>query len=573
MPNYFTDNTDLLFHFERLDLREPAEVLEDGYRYSKEHPHAPVDYRDAMDNYKKLLEIVGELAANGIAERAMEVDESGALFANGKVDYAPGTRKNLEQLSQADLMGVIIPHQYGGLNCPFTVYTMAVEIVARADASLVNLFGLQDIADCINKFGDDQQRADFLPNMATGAHTGAMALTEPDAGSDLQAVKLQAHQDRDGNWFLRGVKRFITNGNAQVLLVLARSEPGTKDGRGLSLFACHGGDTIKIRRIENKLGIHGSPTCELQFDDTPAQLIGKRKLGLIKYVLDLMFRARMGIGAQSLGISQQAYELALKYAKQRRQFGKPIYEIPVVANMLIDMRVLLESCRTLFYHSAQIVDVKEKLEQRIEQRKARGESTSEDSARLKKITKSAHLLTPLCKLLLSEAANKISYDSLQIHGGAGYMKEFAIERLARDARITNIYEGTSQMQVVAATGSVTTDVLADFFEAKAKKEYKGQLSSLAAHLAAVRALWQECMQYVAEKRDPSFQDVAARDLIELYSYPLIGYLLLDAAEVEPRKVFVANRYILSAVSSARRNAESIKNGAFSDVLHADKILV
>jgi 3-(methylthio)propanoyl-CoA dehydrogenase len=573
MPNYFTDNTDLVFHFERLDLREPLEVLESGYSNAKQHAHAPVDYRDAMDNYRKLLEVVGEIAANGIADRAAGVDESGALFSDGRVEYAPGTRKNLEQLSQADLMGIIIPHEYGGLNCPFTIYTMAIEIVARADASLVNLFGLQDIADCINKFGTDEQKREFLPEMATGAHTGAMALTEPEAGSDLQAVKLQAYQNPEGKWFLRGCKRFITNGNAQVLLVLARSEAGTKDGRGLSMFACHGGDTIKIRRIENKLGIHGSPTCELQFDDTPAELIGKRKLGLIKYVLDLMFRARMGIGGQSLGISQQAYELALKYAKERRQFGKPIYEIPVVANMLIEMRVLLESCRSLFYHSAQLVDLKEKLEQRLEQRKAAGGSISDDAARLKKIHKAANLLTPLCKLILSEAANKMSYDSLQIHGGAGYMKEFAVERLARDARITNIYEGTSQLQVVAAIGGVMTDALADFFSEKSEREYKGQLSTLAAHVRAMRELCTECVEYVAQKRDPSFQEVAARDLVELYSHPLIGYLLLDAAELEPRKVFVANRYILSALSRAHENAENLKNGAFSDVLHADKILI
>jgi alkylation response protein AidB-like acyl-CoA dehydrogenase len=573
MPNFFTDNTDIQFYFNNIDLKEIVQIAEDNYKDAEKFNYAPFDYDDAMENYKKVLEIVGDMAGNFIAERTAKVDEEGAMFKDGEVSYAKGTSENLKQLNQADLMGMIFPRRYGGLNFPFTMYMMAVELVSRADASLMNIFGLQDIADTIKKFGSEEQRMEFLPGFCNGKYTGAMALTEPDAGSDLQAVKLQAFQDEKGNWFLKGVKRFITNGNGDVLLVLARSEPGTKDGRGLSMFVCHKDDSIKVRRIEHKLGIHGSPTCELQFNNTPCQLVGNRKFGLIKYVFDLMYRARMGVSAQALGISQAAYEEALKYAKARVQFGKTIYSIPVVTNMLIDMRVTLEANRALFYSAAQVVDIKEKLEEKIEKLKEEGKPFSEENIRLKKYTKEAGMLTPMTKYILTESANKITYDSLQIHGGTGYMKEFRVERLARDARITNIYEGTSQLQIVAAIGGVVNDIFTERFDDSEKKVYKGGVGNLVNHLIEIREIFKDCLKYVVDKKDPSFQDVAAKDLVELYSYIYIGYLLLEQAEIEPKKVFTANRYILNSLANARKNAESIKDGLFSDILHAEKILV
>jgi len=573
MPNYFSDNADLLFHFSQFDLRESVEIGEHGFTESVKYPHAPVNYEDAMHNYRLLLSLVGDIAGNSISERASQVDDEGAVFRDGKVCYAEGTNKNLAELRKADLMGMILPYRYGGLNVPFAIYAMAIEIVSRADASLMNIFGLQDIADCINKFADESQRDEFLPGFASGEYTGAMALTEPDAGSDLQACKLQAYLDNAGDWRLRGVKRFITNGNGQVLLVLARSEAGTKDARGLSMFVCHADDSVVVRRIEHKLGIHGSPTCELQFKDTKAQLIGKRRMGLLKYVLDLMYRARMGVSAQAIGISQQAYEEAIKYAKERIQFGKPIYEIPVVSNMLIDMRVALEVNRTLFYRAAQAVDTKERLEERIAHLKERGESTSDLTARLRELVRLAGFLTPLCKYILTEGCNRITYDALQIHGGAGYMKEFKVERLARDARITNIYEGTSQLQIVAATGGVVTDVLKEFFEEHTLKEYRGATAGLAAQILEIRELYLDSIRFVNDRKDGPFQEVAARSLVELYAGCYLGYVMLDDAEAEPRKLFIANRYILRAVSEARMHNESIKNGSFADILHADKILV
>ncbi len=573
MANYFTDNEDLLYHFENLDLKQVVELTEDNYHQAEKFNYAPINYEDARNNYRKVLEVVGDIAASFIAPRASQIDEEGAIHKDGKVTYAKGTKEAIEMLSKAELMGMILPREYGGLNFPTSIYMMAVEIISRAEASLMNIFGLQDIGKTISQFGNDLQKEEYLPKFASGEYTGAMALTEPDAGSDLQAVKLHAYQDEKGNWFLRGVKRFITNGNGEVLLVLARSEAGTRDARGLSMFACYGDETVIVRRIEHKLGIHGSPTCELQFNDTPAQLIGTRRFGLLKYVLFLMNRARVGIGAQSLGISQQAYEEALKYAKAREQFGKPIYNLPVISNMLIDMRVTLEANRTLFYATSTWLDKKEKFDDLVEQLKIKKQSFVEANNQLKEATKIVNLLTPIAKYTLSEAANKITYDSLQIHGGTGYMKEFMVERLARDARITNIYEGTSQMQIVAATGGVINDVLADFFNDCDKKEYKGSLTRLLENLREIKTLFYECLKYVKDKKDSNFQDVVAKDLVELYTYIYVGYLLLIEAGENQRKVFTARRYIIDALSKARKNAEAIKSELYSDILHADTILI
>ncbi|WP_456407976.1 acyl-CoA dehydrogenase family protein [Caldithrix abyssi] len=573
MANFFTDNKDLVFQFENLDLKEIVEIAENNYKEAETYNFAPRNYEDAMDNYRKVLEIVGDIAANIVGPNAAEVDEEGAHFEDGKVTYARGTQLALDYLTKAELMGFTLPRKYGGLNIPKTIYMMAIEMISRADASLMNIFGLQDIAETIYKYGDEAQKQEFLPQFAAGTATGAMALTEPDAGSDLQAVKLQAYQDENGQWRLRGVKRFITNGNGRILLVLARSEPGTKDGRGLSMFVCYGDDTVKVRRIENKLGIHGSPTCELQFNDTPAQLVGKRRFGLIRYVMDLMNGARLAVSAQALGIAQAAYEEALSYARAREQFGRAIYYIPPVTNMLIDMRVRLESDRSLLYATSRWVDLRDKLEEKIEHLKAEGKDTSEYRARLKQVAKISELLTPLTKYFLTEDANKIAYDALQIHGGAGYMREFNVERLVRDARITNIYEGTSQLQIVAAIGGVINDVLGKYFEEKEQQSYKGNLSHLAEILKEMRELFLDALKYVTDKDDKHFQDVAARDLVEMYGYLYVGYLLLDEAEKNARKIWIAKRYISHALAHCQHNVTSIKNEEFNDLYHADEILL
>jgi alkylation response protein AidB-like acyl-CoA dehydrogenase len=572
MANFFSDNKDIQFQFDHMDIKKIVHLTEHYFAHKDDYDFAPKDYDDAMDNYRKVLEVVGDISANYIAPRATDVDRQGAKVVDGKVIYAPGTRENLEQLAKAELMGFTLPRKYGGLNFPKTVYLSAIEMVSRADASLMNLFGLQDIAETIHKFGSEDQSERYLPEMAAGDSTGAMVLTEPDAGSDLQAVKLSAYQDNEGNWFLRGVKRFITNGGGEVLLVLARSESGTKDGRGLSMFVCRGDETVTIRRIEDKLGIHGSPTAEMQFNDTPAELVGKRKFGLIKYVMDLMNGARLGVSAQALGISQAAYEEAVQYARAREQFGKAIINIPPVTNMLLDMRVTLETNRSLLYATAQWVDIKEKLEEHIVYLKEKGESVSELQQELKHATKIAALLTPMTKFVLTEAANQIAYDSLQIHGGAGYMRDFTVERLVRDARITNIYEGTTQLQVVAAIGGVTNDILADWLAEKSEKMYKGNLERLANYLREIRTIFIESLKYVMDKNDIGFLDVAAKELVELYCFQYVGYLVLDEAEKSSHKKYIANRYIIRAMAKARQNLEYIKSEQFADLLHAEEIL-
>lgn len=572
MANFFNDNPDIIFQFENLHIEEIVRLSEKEYTEAAKYNYAPKNYTDAIENYRKILEIVGEIAANFIAPRAGQIDQEGNTVSEGKVIYAKGLQENLRQLSNAELMGIEFPREYDGLNFPKTIYMFMVEIVSRADASLMNIFGLQDIGMVIAKFGDEQQKNEYLYKFVAGEYTGAMALTEPDAGSDLQSVKLHAYQDEKGNWFLRGVKRFITNGGGDVLLVLARSESGTKDGRGLSLFACHGDNSVVVRRLENKLGIHGSPTCELQFNDTPATLIGKRKFGLIKYVMELMNSARLGVSGQALGISQAAYEEAVKYAHERVQFGRPIIRIPAVTNMLIDMRVTLETNRSLFYSTSKTVDLRNKLEEQIGYLKVEGKPWQEQNERFKYVSRLCDLLTPMTKYILTESANKITYDALQIHGGAGYMKDFTIERLSRDARITNIYEGTSQMQIVATIGEVLSDILADTFEQREKKVYQGSLTKLAQYLKEIREIFLDCLKYVMDKNDHTFHDVAAKDLVDLYSYLYTGYLVLDEAEINRRKVFIADRYITSALAQARRNAESIKTEQYNDLLHADEIL-
>jgi len=339
------------------------------------------------------------------------------------------------------------------------------------------------------------------------------------------------------------------------------------------MFSCYGDDTVVVRRIENKLGINGSPTAELQFNDTPAQLVGRRKFGLIKYVMDLMNSARLGVSAQALGISQAAYDEALKYAKAREQFGQPIYNIPTVSNMLIDMRVTLETNRSLFYATSKWVDIRNQLEEKVERLKEAGQPFTDENIRFKQASKTCDLLTPMTKYVLTESSNKIAYDSLQIHGGAGYMKEFTVERLVRDARITNIYEGTSQLQIVGATGGTVNDILAEHFDEKEKKSYKGALANLANYLKDIRELFLDSLKYVLDKHDSQFQEVAAKELVEMYSFLYVGYLVLDESEINPRKKFIANRYITSSMANARKNVESIKNEQFSDLLHADEILV
>ena len=562
MLNYFTDNQDLQFTLKSLELAEISALLENGYRDAEKFENAPRDFADAMDNYERSLKVIGEIAAERIEARSREVDLNGAKFKDGKVIYNPLTIQNLKDLAQAGLMGVMLGHEYGGLNFPVSVYTMMTEIVSRADASLQNIFGLQDIAETISFFGNDEQKQKYLPRFATGELDGSMDLTEPDYGSDLQSVRLRAYQDENGNWFLNGMKRFITNGCSKVHLVLARSEEGTTDGRGLSMFICEACPQLVVRRIEDKMGIHGVATCELQFNDVPAQLCGKRRLGLIRYVMSLMNGARVAISAQAVGIAEAAYREARKYASEREQFKRSIDKFPAIYSMLSSMKVRLTAARALLYETTRIVDLRNVYTRIVES----GSPTDEQRALQKYYTKLAAQLTPMCKALATETANSVAYDGIQIHGGTGYMRDFNAERYYRDARITNIYEGTTQLQVVAAIGGVIQRDADTRIKELFSTMVPYELAELKDKLAGLHAKQLEAVKFVSEKRndagekDVAYHDLMARNLVEMETYIFVGLLLLRDGAACPERAAIAERYILDAVPEFERRFAVVTSG-------------
>ncbi len=563
MSNFFTDNADLRRTLRDLALARVVRLREDDYAQASEFTYAPRDFEDALDSYERVLEIAGEIAGEYIEPRAEDVDRAGSELVAGEVCYARGIAEGLERLRQADLMGMTLPRRYGGLNLPVSVSVMVIEMVSRADPALMNIFGLQDISETINKFADEEMKAAYLPRFAAGEVTGSMALTEPEAGSDLQNVQLKATEQPDGTWRLNGVKRFITNGCGQISLVLARSEEGTTDARGLSMFLYERDEHMRIRRLEDKLGIHGSPTCELQFDDAPALLVGERRRGLTTYVMSLMNGARLAIAAQAQGIAEAACRAAAKYAGERVQFGAPIAELTAVRAMLADMKVSLEAARALLYETATIVDTKEALEHRLAQiqaaQKADGAAAAGAGAalqgpdtdlktlraELKTSTRLAALFTPLAKACCTEMANKVAYDSLQVHGGSGYMRDFAVERHARDARITNIYEGTTQLQVVAAIGGVLGGTLAARLD-EYDTEDLGGTPELLGRVRAARARLTECIDRVRGVQDVRFRDFHARRLTDMAIDVCCAYLLLRGAQDDARRLLAAEYFVAAA---------------------------
>lgn len=564
MTDFFADNRDLRFRLEQADLARVVELREDGYDQADEFAYAPKDLDDARDSYERVLHIAGQIAADVVEPRAEDVDRVGSALEDGEVCYAPGITESLERLRQADLMGMTLPRRYGGLNLPVTVSMMVVEMVSRADPGLMNVFGLQDIADTVNRFADDELKARFLPRFASGEITGSMALTEPEAGSDLQNIQLKATEQPDGTWLLNGVKRFITNGCGHVSLVLARSEEGTTDGRGLSLFVYERDEHMRIRRLEDKLGIHGSPTCELQFTDAPALLVGERRRGLTTYVMSLMNGARLAISAQAQGIAEASYRAAEKYAGERVQFGKPIRDLTAVAAVLADMRVDLEASRALLYDTALIVDVKDGLEHRIATLAAgSGDDVAAEikvlKRELKTATRLAALFTPMCKAFSTEMANRVAYDAIQVHGGSGYMRDFTVERHARDARITTIYEGTTQLQIVAAIGGVLGGTLAGRLDELDGGDY-ASTPELLADLRVQRAQLEQTIERIRDVGEERFRDYHARRLVEAGTDVVCGYVLARDAQIDARKLLVARHFVEAArarvAAAAARVAES-----------------
>ena len=545
MANFYTDNADLAFNLEHLDLAEAVDMIEAGYSYAKDFADAPRDFKDALDNYRRVLSVVGEVAGDRIEPRSRTVDAEGPKFADGVVTYHPFTVQNLKDLADAGVMGVMLDHRFGGLNFPVSVYTMMTEIVSRADGSLQNIFGLQDIAETIKLFGSEEQKQKYLPRFATGEFDGAMDLTEPDYGSDLQGVRLRAWQDeKTGQWYLNGMKRFITNGCAQVHLVLARSEEGTSDGRGLSMFIAEKCPQLVVRRIENKMGIHGVATCELQFNDVPAQLCGKRRLGLIRYVMSLMNGARVAISAQAVGIAEAAYREARKYAAEREQFRKSIDNFPAIYSMLSSMKSSLTAARALLYETTRVVDLRNAYTELVD----RGDTSPEVRTKQKYYVKLAAELTPMCKALATETANRIAYDTIQIHGGTGYMKDFNAERFYRDARITNIYEGTTQLQIVAAIGGVMQRDLDQRISEVAAAAVPENLSALREKVLARLGKLREAVRFVADRHDSEYHDLVARALVEMETFIFVSLLLIRDGAADPARAAIAERYTIDGLT-------------------------
>ena len=529
MANFYNDNPDLKHHLSHPLMEKIVELKERQYADAEAYDYAPMNFDDAMDNYDKVLEIVGEISGDIIAENAEDVDHQGPRVENNRVIYADGTARNLEVCRKAGLMGMSMPRRYGGLNFPITPYIMAADIVSRADAGFENLWGLQDCAETIYEFADEDQKQRYITRVCQG-ETMSMDLTEPDAGSDLQSVMLKATQKEDGSWVLNGVKRFITNGDSDIHLVLARSEEGTKDGRGLSMFIYdkrNGG--VNVRRIENKMGIKGSPTCELVYKDAPAELCGSRRLGLIKYVMALMNGARLGIAAQSVGISEAAYREALAYAKDRKQFGKAIIEFPAVSEILSVMKGKLDASRSLLYECSRFVDMYKVYEDIAKERSL----TAEEKAEMKKYSRLADAFTPLAKGLSSEFCNQNAYDCIQIHGGSGFMKDYACERIYRDARITSIYEGTTQLQVVAAIRHVTTGTYLNYMRDCEAMEVAAEDQAIKDMLLGLTNQYADAVAAVDACKEPGYIDFMARRLVEMAGNIIMTYLLLSDVQRNP----------------------------------------
>jgi 3-(methylthio)propanoyl-CoA dehydrogenase len=554
--NFFYDNPDLQFRLAQLDLSEVVEFKEAGYALASKFPGAPRNYADAKDNYRIVLDVLGDICATRVAPRAAEADEEGAQFDNGEVHYAAATLDAIEALRQAELFGAMLPREFGGLNLPESIYQMMVELVARAESGLMTVYGLQEIASMIDEYADPETKARVLPRFARGEVSGAMVLTEADAGSDLGAVATRATLDEaTGKWTLNGVKRFITNGLADISVVLARSEAGSSDARGLSMFLVEKDETVKIRRIENKMGIHSSPTCEIQYNDTPAILIGKRRFGLMRYSMNLMNGARLAVAAQALGIAEAAYREADDYSKERIQFGKPIRVLPAVGRILGSMKCDLEASRALLAETARWVDLWKVYERAV------GDGTGPDAdsyrGKLKANQTLAETLTPMVKYCSTEMGNRVCYQSMQIHGGVGYMKEFNIERLFRDVRITNIYEGTSQLQVVAAIGKLLNRSLDPLLAEWQAAEYPEDMAAEKALLVEATAHFQKAVDALKAQPARDKVDFYACDLVDVAVWLVCSWLLLRDTNVAETKKPVARTYIAAVSPKMSASADVV----------------
>ena len=562
MANYYSDHPEIEFHLNHPLMKRVVDLKERNYAEKDQFEDAPVNYEDAIENYKRLLDITGDVAANIIEPNSEDVDLEGPHLENGRMIYASKTFENLDATRKAGLWGLSMPRRYGGLNLPNAIFSMASEIIAAADAGFQNIWSLQSCIDTLYEFGSEEQRQKYIPRICAG-ETMSMDLTEPDAGSDLQRVMLKATQDEDGTWRLNGVKRFITNGDSDIHLVLARSEEGTKDGRGLSMFIYDKRDGgVTVRHIEHKLGIHGSPTCELVYKNAKAELCGNTRLGLIKYVMALMNGARLGIAAQSVGVEQEAYNKGLAYAKERAQFGEKIINFPAVYDMLSRMKAKLDAGRSLLYCCARYVDIYKALEDIARDTKL----TPEERQEMKKYTRLADAFTPLAKGMNSEYANQNAYDAISIHGGSGFIMEYKCQRLFRDARIFSIYEGTTQLQVVAAIRYITNGTYLSIIKEMLENEVSDDLKALKERVAKLVDLYEAAINKVKEANDQAVHDFLARRLYNMTGDIVMSLLILDDATKAPEMFQKsANVYVRMAEEEVLGHSACIQNFKAEDL--------
>ena len=562
MANYYTDHPEIEFHLNHPLMKRVVDLKERNYAEKDQFEDAPVNYEDAIENYKRLLDITGDVASNIIEPSSEDVDLEGPHLENGRMIYASKTFENLDATRKAGLWGLSMPRRYGGLNLPNAIFSMASEIIAAADAGFQNIWSLQSCIDTLYEFGSEEQRQKYIPRICAG-ETMSMDLTEPDAGSDLQRVMLKATQDEDGTWRLNGVKRFITNGDSDIHLVLARSEEGTKDGRGLSMFIYDKRDGgVTVRHIEHKLGIHGSPTCELVYKNAKAELCGNTRLGLIKYVMALMNGARLGIAAQSVGVEQEAYNEGLAYAKERAQFGEKIINFPAVYDMLSRMKAKLDAGRSLLYCCARYVDIYKALEDIARDTKL----TPEERQEMKKYTRLADAFTPLAKGMNSEYANQNAYDAISIHGGSGFIMEYKCQRLFRDARIFSIYEGTTQLQVVAAIRYITNGTYLSIIKEMLENEVSDDLKALKERVAKLVDLYEAAINKVKEANDQAVHDFLARRLYNMTGDIVMSLLILDDATKAPEMFQKsANVYVRMAEEEVLGHSAYIQNFKAEDL--------
>ena len=563
MANYYSDHPELEFHLGHPLMKRIVELKERGYEDKDKYEDAPVDFDDAIENYKRILDITGDVAANIIEPNSESVDLEGPHLENGRMIYASKTVENMEATRKAGLWGISMPRRYGGLNLPNTTFSMLSEVIAAADAGFQNIWSLQSCIDTLYEFGSEEQREKYIPRICAG-ETMSMDLTEPDAGSDLQRVMLKATFDEANNcWRLNGVKRFITNGDSDIHLVLARSEEGTHDGRGLSMFIYDKRDGgVDVRHIEHKLGIHGSPTCELTYKNAKAELCGSTRMGLIKYVMALMNGARLGIAAQSVGVEQEAYNEALAYAKDRAQFGEKIINFPAVYDMLARMKAKLDAGRSLLYQTARYVDIYKALEDIARDRKL----TPEERAELKKYTRLADAFTPLAKGMNSEYANQNAYDAISVHGGSGFIMEYKSQRLFRDARIFSIYEGTTQLQVVAAIRYITNGTCLSIIREMLEGAVAPELQALKDRVVPMVEKLEEAITKVKEADSQCVLDFLARRLYEMTADIIMSLLILDDATRAP-ELFTksANVYVRHAEAEVEGHYGFIRNFRPEDI--------